>query len=129
MRVSGALKIINIVFLRFIVSGGFNTVLTYAIYLALLNFLPYKKSYTISYVIGIVLAYLLNRFFVFRSHQGIRTAVIMPFIYLVQYVLALSILWIWVEVFHLDDHLAPLSAIILTLPVTFLFSKLAFQKR
>lgn len=53
----------------------------------------------------------------------------MPFIYLVQYVLALSILWIWVEVFHLDDHLAPLSAIILTLPVTFLFSKLAFQKR
>lgn len=129
MKISGALKLTNMAFFRFIMSGGFNTVLTYGIYLALLNFLSYKKSYTISYAVGILLAYLSNRFFVFRSHQGIRTAFIMPLIYFVQYFLALFILWIWIEIFQLDDRLAPLAAIFLTLPVIFLLSKLAFQKR
>lgn len=122
-------KLLKLDFARFLMSGGFNTALTYGMYLALLGVLSYQISYTISYVTGIVLAYVLNRFFVFKSHQGLRSAVLMPFIYLVQYLLSLVILWIWVEKFEFDSRLAPLAAIVLTLPVTFLLSKFAFAKR
>ncbi|WP_164671025.1 GtrA family protein [Pseudomonas viridiflava] len=114
---------------RFLMSGGFNTALTYGLYLVLLMFLSYNVSYTISYVAGILLAYTLNRFFVFKSHQGLRSVILLPLIYLVQYCLSLVILWCWVEKLELDARLAPLVAIALTLPVTFVLSKLAFSAK
>lgn len=113
---------------RFLMSGGFNTALTYVIYLTLLMFFSYNISYTFSYLIGILLAYTLNRFFVFRSHQGFRSVIMLPLIYLAQYILSLAILWLWVERIQLDERLAPLAAIIITLPVTYALSKLAFSK-
>ena len=58
-----AAKILQVDFARFLVSGGFNTLVTYGLYLLLLNVLSYRISYTIAYVAGIVLAYSLNRFF------------------------------------------------------------------
>ncbi|MBI6701480.1 GtrA family protein [Pseudomonas viridiflava] len=116
-------------FARFLMSGGFNTALTYGLYLVLLMFLSYNVSYTISYVTGILLAYTLNRFFVFKSHQGLRSVILLPLIYLVQYCLSLVILWCWVEKLGLDERLAPLVAIALTLPVTFVLSKLAFSAK
>jgi len=116
-------------FARFLMSGGFNTALTYGLYLVLLMFLSYNVSYTISYVTGIMLAYTLNRFFVFKSHQGLRSVILLPLIYLVQYCLSLVILWCWVEKLALDARLAPLVAIVLTLPVTFVLSKLAFSAK
>ncbi|KPW75862.1 MULTISPECIES: GtrA family protein [Pseudomonas syringae group] len=116
-------------FARFLMSGGFNTALTYGIYLVLLMFLSYKVSYTISYATGILLAYVLNRFFVFKSHQGLRSVVLLPLIYAIQYCLSLVILWCWVEKLQLDERLAPLAAIALTLPVTFILSKLAFATK
>ncbi|OUM07340.1 hypothetical protein BW686_10485 [Pseudomonas syringae] len=114
-------------FARFLMSGGFNTALTYGIYLILLMFLSYKTSYTISYATGILLAYVLNRFFVFKSHQGLRSVILLPLIYAIQYGLSLVILWCWVEKLKFDERLAPLAAIALTLPVTFALSKLAFS--
>ncbi|EGH99636.1 MULTISPECIES: GtrA family protein [Pseudomonas] len=116
-------------FARFLMSGGFNTALTYGIYLVLLMFLSYKISYTISYATGILLAYVLNRFFVFKSHQGLRSVVLLPLIYAIQYGLSLVILWCWVEKLQLDERLAPLAAIFLTLPVTFILSKFAFSAK
>ncbi|KAA8696143.1 GtrA family protein [Pseudomonas caricapapayae] len=121
------LKFLKQDFARFLMSGGFNTALTYGLYLVLLMFLSYNISYTISYVSGIILAYIMNRFFVFKSHQGLRSVILLPFIYAFQYCLSLAILWCWVEKLKLDARLAPLAAIALTLPVTFILSKLAFS--
>ncbi|WP_434682062.1 GtrA family protein [Pseudomonas sp. R1-18] len=110
-------------------SGGVNTALTYGLYLLLLLYFPYAVSYTISYISGILLAYVLNRFFVFKSHRGIRSILLLPLIYLVQYLLSLVILWWWVEQLHFDARVAPLIAIAITLPVTFVLSKLAFSDK
>jgi putative flippase GtrA len=122
-------KLLKLDIARFLMSGGFNTALTYGMYLGLLTVLSYQVSYTISYVSGIVMAYVLNRFFVFKSHQGLKSALMMPLIYLVQYSLSLLILWLWVEKLQLDSRLAPLAAIVLTLPITFALSKIAFQTK
>lgn len=122
-------KVLNLDIARFLMSGGFNTALTYGMYLIFLTFLPYQLSYTLSYIAGIVLAYVLNRFFVFKSHQGIKSAVLMPLIYLAQYLLSLIVLWVWIDQLRLDSRLGPLTAIVFTLPLTFLLSKFAFKKR
>ncbi|MGH8420470.1 MAG: GtrA family protein [Pseudomonas sp.] len=114
---------------RFLISGGFNTALTYGIYLVLLTFLTYRISYTISYLAGIVLAYGLNRFFVFKSHRGLKSALMLPLIYALQYFLSLTILWWWVEKVQWDDRIAPLAAIAITLPITFMLSKMAFSEK
>jgi putative flippase GtrA len=115
-------------FLKFLIAGGLNTAITYGIYLILLMVIPYIASYTISYIAGIVIAYLLNRFFVFKSHQGIKSIALLPLVYLVQYVVSILILWCWVEKLGFADRLAPLAAIIITIPITYIFSKLAFSK-
>ncbi len=113
---------------RFLLSGGVNTALTYGIYLLTLLFLPYKTSYTISYISGIGIAYALNRFFVFKGHQGIKSAALLPLVYLIQYLCSLFILWVWVEKLGFDQRVAPLIAIITTIPLTFILSKLIFSK-
>lgn len=122
-------KLMKLDFARFLVSGGFNTALTYGIYLLLLLVIPYTASYTISYAAGVLLAYILNRFFVFKSHRGLQSALLLPLIYGIQYGLSMLILWCWVEKFGLDERLAPIAAIVITLPITYIFSKIAFSDK
>ena len=113
-------------FFRFLISGGLNTVLTYGLYLLLLQWMPYKISYTLTYVAGIVLSYVLNRVFVFQQHRGIRTALLVPAVYFAQYLLSFLILWLWVDCFGLNQKLGPLAVVILSLPITYLLTRFSF---
>ncbi|WCM53073.1 GtrA family protein [Pseudomonas sp. WJP1] len=122
-------RILRLEIARFLLSGGLNTALTYGIYLLVLLFLPYKTSYTISYISGIGIAYALNRFFVFKGHQGIKSIAFLPFIYLIQYLFSLLIVWVWVEKLGYDQRVAPLIAITITIPLTFILSKMIFSKK
>jgi len=115
-------------FARFLASGAVNTALSYLLYLALLPFLTYAVSYTVAYVAGIVISYLLNRFFVFREGRGLASAAVFPLVYLVQFLLAQAILWLWVDLAGWDARLAPLAAICLTIPVTFVLSRWVFVR-
>lgn len=121
-------KLLEIKFVRFLLTGGLNTGLTYILYLVLLNVLPYIWSYSISYVCGIFLAFMLSRFFVFKEHQGLKSALLFPFVYVAQYALGVLIVWLWVKKLLLPEYLAPLAAIALSLPLTYVLSKLVFVK-
>lgn len=114
------------IFYKFLISGGVNTILTYVVYIFLLMFLPYVVSYTMSYIFGVVCAYISNRFFVFKKHQGLKSVALLFLIYIIQYVLGVLILWFWVEQLGFAARLAPLVAIIVTVPVTYVLSKLSF---
>lgn len=113
-------------FYRFIISGGLNTAITYSVYLVLLQFLPYHVSYTAAYISGIVSAYALNRSFVFESHQGLWSIVAMPLIYLAQYLVGIIMVWACVEKFDVSDVVAPLMALMVSVPLTYFLSHLAF---
>lgn len=115
-------------FLRFLVSGGLNTAITYLIYLVLLWWWPYWAAYSASFACGIVLAYILNRRFVFRQHRGLLSLLGMPLIYLVQYGVGIGLLWLLVSLFGLDARLGPLFVIALTVPLTYWLSKLIFTR-
>src|SRR5438128_272917 len=82
---------------RFIVIGLVNLVLTYALYLARGLFLSYPAAYTISYACGILISYLLNSRFVFKSPIRISKAAQYPIVYLAQYLLGMALLYLLVE--------------------------------
>ncbi|WP_285373334.1 GtrA family protein [Pseudomonas sp. lyk4-TYG-107] len=116
-------------FARFLASGAFNTLATYALYLMLLNIINYKASYTITYIFGIFLSYFLNRHFVFKSTTGSRSILLYPLVYLAQYLASMGILWLWIDHLHFNEKVAPLIAVIITIPLTYLLSKAIFTKK
>lgn len=111
---------------RFLVSGGFNTVLTYLVYLIALNWLSYAWSYSLAYALGIVLAFILNRSYVFKSDRGWRSVILFPFVYLAQYLISMLVLRVWIDHLGWRAELAPLMAIVVSLPVTYVLSRLVF---
>jgi putative flippase GtrA len=122
-------KVAGLSFFRFLLSGGVNTFVTYLIYIFLLNFCSYQESYTVAYVFGIVLAFFLGRFFVFKSDRGAKSIIFFPMIYLVQYLVSMGILWFWVDLLSLNDLFAPLVAIFITIPITYIISSFVFIKK
>lgn len=116
-------------FFRFLISGGVNTGATYVIYLLLLQVLDYRVAYSVAYVFGIVLSFLVNRLFVFKTHRGWRSIVLFPFVYLVQYLVSVAVIWGWVEMLDLSATVAPLIAIAITIPLTYVLSRFVFSHR
>lgn len=116
-------------FFRFLISGGLNTVLTYALYLLLILFISYQWAYTIVYLLGICLAFVLNRAYVFKSNRGWFSLALFPLIYMLQYLLGISILWGLVERLGISQALAPPLVIVVTIPATYLLSRLVFLQQ
>ncbi|MEO1646494.1 MAG: GtrA family protein, partial [Chloroflexota bacterium] len=67
--------------LRYIIVGGLNTGITYLIYLLVLLFAQYIIAYTVSYVSGIVISYVLNSLLVFRQPLQWSKAIQYPVVY------------------------------------------------
>ncbi|MYN15035.1 GtrA family protein [Pusillimonas sp. TS35] len=116
-------------FIKFIISGGLNTTITYVLYIFLLQITTYKVSYTISYTIGICIAYWLNRAFVFNAHRGFVSMLALPFIYVLQYLFGIAVLWFWVDWFGLDEVYGPAIVVFITIPVTYALTRLVFMDK
>jgi putative flippase GtrA len=114
-------------FVRFLISGGVNTLCTYLLYLALLQVLPYWMSYAIAFITGIVLAYVLNRIFVFGSPRSERRAAMLPAVYLAQYLAGSVIVFAWVGLLGFNAALAPAVSIVITIPLTYAASRWLFR--
>ncbi|WP_438348920.1 GtrA family protein [Paenibacillus sp. FA6] len=120
-------KLLNRQFLKFVISGGINTLVTYLVYLLLLLIFNYSLAYTLSYVSGIFLSYYLNTVFVFKEKVSFRTFLKFPIVYLVQYLVNLFMLYILVERLHLAVEIVPLIVIVITIPITYTLSKLIIK--
>jgi putative flippase GtrA len=112
--------------LRFLFAGGLNTAVTYLMYLGLLQVTSYQISYAIAFVSGIAISYVLNRVFVFKVHQGYRSVLMLPLVYLIQYLTGSAAMWMWVDLLHQHPVFAPAISIGVTLPLTYFLSKFAF---
>ncbi len=110
-------------FFRFLIMGGTNTLVAYAIYLVLLQWMRFDVAYTIGYAVGIVMAYALSAAFVFRQPMRKRSALRFPLVYLAQFLVSLGLLHLAVEVLHIPQWLALGFAVVLTIPVTFVLSR------
>ncbi|OFZ65900.1 MAG: hypothetical protein A2V79_06910 [Betaproteobacteria bacterium RBG_16_56_24] len=121
-------KSIHSEFFRFLLAGVSNTLVTYVVYLLLLPFLPYLYAYTIAYCAGVLNAYFMSVFFVFRKKVSLRSFLKFPFVYAAQYFLGASILWLLVGQLGIGPAWAMAVVIVVTVPVTFLTSRFVLKK-
>lgn len=114
---------------KYLVVGSINTCATYLIYLGFILFTNYKAAYTLAYISGILISYILNSVFVFKSQMNLYSFIRFPFVYLMQYVLGLISLNILVNKVSLPPELAPLFVVMLTIPLGFFLSRYIFKRR
>jgi putative flippase GtrA len=107
--------------------GGVNTLLTYGLYLAFNLIMAYPIAYSASYVIGIVLSFFYNSLVVFHSPLSFKKFALFPVVYLVQYLLSLGLLTVFVQLFMVSETLAPIFVLAISLPVTYLLSRLILK--
>jgi putative flippase GtrA len=115
--------------LRFLVAGAINTAATYLLYLALLPLLNYTLAYTITYIGGIALAYLLSTKYVFQVRRSARGLALFPLVYVAQYLAGVLVLRVAVETFAVPQKFALLFSIAATIPMTFLLSRWLLKRR
>ena len=115
-------------FARFLGAGLVNTGVGYGAYLLLLQWIGYELAYAAAYVVGIVVAYVLNSLFVFRSRMGLRTALRYPLVYLAQYLFGAALLYGMVNWLGFDHRWAALIALFLSVPVSFLLNRLVLRR-
>jgi GtrA-like protein len=68
-------------FVRFLLVGGLNTLMTYIIYMSLVFCVSYSTAYTITYVLGIFISCYLNSQFVFKKKLRLVVALQYPVVY------------------------------------------------
>ncbi|MDQ0917606.1 GtrA family protein [Paenibacillus sp. V4I5] len=117
-------RFLNKEFLKFLIIGALNFLLTYIIYLLMLMHFDYLISYGFAYLLGIIFSYFMNTYYVFSEKVSIKKAMSFPFIYIVQFLISEGVLYFLVE--HINNKIisfAPIIVIIFTIPITFLLSK------
>lgn len=91
---------IDAVFFRFVMVGIVNTIIGYSIIMILYHIiaLSYSVSYFLSYVVGIIISFFLNRKFVFYSQRD-KLAEFMKFLvaFGVSYLLSYFVLYLLME--------------------------------
>lgn len=115
--------------IRFVLGGGMNTGITYVAYLLLLNRFGYQVAYSFAYLLGIILSYLYNSFFVFKAKITFLKIVTYPFVYLVQYLISLLLLYLLVMYLECPKLVAPILVTVLNFPVVFILSKYILRNR
>ena len=113
---------------RYFIMGALNTTATFCIYVATKIVLNYQLAYLISYISGILFAYLMSTCFVFNKQPSLRTFIQFPFVYLVQYIVGAILLELFVRVFEWSITFTPLFIIFVTMPLTFLLSRFVLSR-
>lgn len=114
--------------LKFLSGSIINTLATYLLYLILILYFQYRLAYTITYIAGIMLAYLINSTWVFNSRMTLYSALLYPAVYLIQYLASICILSFLVEQFGIDKKIAPLIVIVIVYPLSFIMNRLLFKR-
>jgi putative flippase GtrA len=114
-------------FVRFLIVGSLNTILTYALFLLLSSVLHYSLAYTISYLAGIAFSYVLAATYVFGTGLAVQSALRFPLVYVLQYLYGLAALFVLIDVLGVWHQVAILFVIATSVPLTFVLMRLAMH--
>jgi putative flippase GtrA len=112
--------------LRFVLVGGFSTVLHYAIYWVLQHWIYVNVAYTIGYLLSFLANYYLSARFTFQSKMSARNGVGFGAAHFVNYLLHMVLLniFIWLGA---SNELAPIGVYLIVVPVNFLLVRFVFK--
>ncbi len=120
--------------INYLIVGGIGTVISIASFTILLNLsVETVTSNIISWIITVVVMYILNRYFVFTKHaKGLKKIVleILSFVSARIFTLVLEtiIVWLGIDVMHLNAVLIKILAQILVIVLNYVASKLFIFK-
>ncbi|HFQ2241218.1 TPA: flippase GtxA [Staphylococcus aureus] len=111
--------------LKFIIVGGINTLNYYVVYLLLLKLLhiEYMISHITGFLVGFVISYYLNCYFVYRVKPTWRKFISFPITQIVNVSLQTVLLYVFVSWLNLPAEIAPFAGLVITIPITFVLSK------
>ncbi|WP_413222308.1 flippase GtxA [Staphylococcus aureus] len=111
--------------LKFIIVGGINTLNYYVVYLLLLKLLhiEYMISHITGFLVAFMISYYLNCYFVYRVKPTWRKFISFPITQIVNVSLQTVLLYVFVSWLNLPAEIAPFAGLVITIPITFVFSK------
>ncbi len=114
-------------FVRFLLTGGLNTAVTYGVYLLLLGAIGYRWAYIASFVFGIGLSYAMLRWFVFQNAGRKHAWALVAATQLGQFVVGLAVVELWVAVLGWPQALAALASVAVCVPLTYAVHRWVFR--
>lgn len=123
------MKFLRIEWIKFLFTGGINTIVTYLFYLLLVAILNYHLAYIISYIIGIIVSYTLNTIFVFKTNFSIKKMVSFPLVYIFQFVASYFLVAVLIEFEIVSEIFAPIIVTVTLIPFTYFLSKFILKRK
>ena len=114
-------------FLKFLVSGFLNLIITYTLYLTFLLFFNFKIAYLFSYFLGIFFSFFLNSVFVFNKKMRKLFLLLCIFFYISNYFISIFILKKLINDFNVSVFLAPMVVIVAFSLIQFFIFKFYFK--
>ncbi|TLS36273.1 GtrA family protein [Pseudalkalibacillus caeni] len=111
-------------FIRFVMVGGVNTANYYVIYLLFFRIagVSYLFSHWIAFFISMVISFYLNVYFTYRVKPTLKKFLQFPITQVVNMSISSVFIYIFVEYLHLNGYIAPILAVVFTVPVTFILT-------
>jgi putative flippase GtrA len=113
---------------RFLVSGVFNTIFSYLVYLALNTFLSYVVAYTLAFIISAFTSYFLHSMFVFDEKLTIMKSAQYQVMAVAMYFVGTATLFVLVDKFGVSESLGPVLVLPVVVPLSYLIGRFIIKK-
>lgn len=112
--------------IKFGLVGGLCTVVSLAFYyLFIYCYMNYIVANTLSFLVGTVFGYFLNKSWVFKNRSRSYSSVWKFYVtYISSYLFSTGMLFVWVDQLQISDKIAPLINLCFTIPFNFIMSKI-----
>lgn len=119
--------------INYLIFGGLTTlisIVTYALFAKVFN-IDYLISNVLSWIIAVLFAYITNKLFVFESNfkKNIKEITSFFFFRIVSLVMEMVILYVFVDMLHIDDLVTKIIAQVIVIVSNYIFSKVFVFKK
>ena len=119
--------------INYLIFGGLTTVVsivTYALF-AKVFYIDYLISNVLSWVLAVLFAYITNKIFVFesKSKKNVKEITSFFFFRIISLVMEMIILYIFVDMLHIDDLITKIIAQVIVIVANYVFSKVFVFKK
>ncbi|RSK29449.1 GtrA family protein [Bacillus sp. HMF5848] len=109
--------------IRFIIVGIINTFFYYILYLVFITGWHYVVAHVLSFLISMVGSFFLHTYFTYRTQPTLMKFIQFPVTNVVNILISTGGMYFLVELFKVNEKIAPLLATFIAIPFTFLMSR------